>query len=320
MTKVGLVLGGGGVVGQAYHAGVLSALEHDVGWDPREADVIVGTSAGAIVGTLLRGGVAPSDLAAWTVKAPLAMQSDMLVQLFGEEMPHLAPMGLRHVLRPLHLPSQAMVRRALLRPWKFRPSAALLTLLAPGTIDVVEHLAPLREIEITGWPERDLWIPAVRRADGRRVVFGRPGSPAAPLHLAVAATSAVPGYFAPVHIDGRAYVDGGAHSSTNAAVLAGRGLDLVVVVSPMTGPSPPTGVNGLIRRHAARRLGREVRALRGAGLDVVVFEPGAGEVAAMGRDLLSHDPVNEVVQTAFIAAGAHAAKDEVRRLLPSRRQ
>ena len=308
------------MVGQAYHAGVLSALEHDLGWDARQAEIIVGTSAGAIVGTLLRSGVAASELAAWTVKAPLAMQGDMLVQLFGEEMPELAPLGLRHWIRPLHVPSQAMVRRALLRPWKFRPSAALLTLLAPGTVDIVEHLAPLREIEGAGWPERPLWITAVRRADGRRVVFGRPGSPPVSLHLAVAASCAVPGYFAPVHIDGRAYVDGGAHSSTNAAVLAGQGLDVVVIVSPMTGPSSPTDVGGLIRRHAARRLGREVRALRGAGTQVVVFEPGATEQAAMGRDLLSRNPVSAVVQAAFLAAGAHAASDAVRGILPSSQQ
>ena len=54
MTRVGLVLGGGGVVGQAYHAGVLAVLEHDFGFDARTADMIVGTSAGSITGTPLR--------------------------------------------------------------------------------------------------------------------------------------------------------------------------------------------------------------------------------------------------------------------------
>ena len=57
MTDVGLVLGAGGVVGQAYHAGVLSALYESSGWDPRSADIIVGSSAGSITGTMLRLGV-----------------------------------------------------------------------------------------------------------------------------------------------------------------------------------------------------------------------------------------------------------------------
>jgi len=68
-VRIGLVLGGGGVVGAAYHAGALTALEYDLGWDPRSADVIVGTSAGSVVGSLLRLGVAASDLAAHTVDA-----------------------------------------------------------------------------------------------------------------------------------------------------------------------------------------------------------------------------------------------------------
>ena len=67
--RVGLVLGGGGVVGIAYHAASLAAIEHDLGWDPRSADVIVGTSAGALVGALLRRGVPASDLAGVTVGA-----------------------------------------------------------------------------------------------------------------------------------------------------------------------------------------------------------------------------------------------------------
>src|SRR4051794_37190794 len=68
-TRVGLVLGGGGVAGMAFHAGVLWALHHDLDWDARDAVVIVGTSAGSIVGAVLRAGVAPEDLAAWATDA-----------------------------------------------------------------------------------------------------------------------------------------------------------------------------------------------------------------------------------------------------------
>ena len=112
----------------------------------------------------------------------------------------------------------------------------------------------LAEVEGQSWPERDLWICAVRRRDGRRVVFGRPGSPDAPLHLAIAASCAVPGYFAPVKIHDHTYIDGGAHSPTNAAILRERGLDLVVVVSPMSGPTGlPTDLYGVSRWHAGAR-------------------------------------------------------------------
>ena len=91
MTRIGLVLGAGGVVGQAYHAGVLAALEHDYGWDPRSAEVIVGTSAGSITGALLRSGVPASELAAWTVKSPLAPEGSVLREVFGSEHPKFEP-------------------------------------------------------------------------------------------------------------------------------------------------------------------------------------------------------------------------------------
>lgn len=317
MSSVGLVLGAGGVVGQAYHAGVLAALEHDCGWDPREADVVVGTSAGSITGTLLRVGVPASELAAWIVQAPLEAEGVVLRSLMGTEIPVFEPFRLLPMLRRLpDPPGWEMLQRAVIRPWTFRPMAAALALLAPGRLDIAEQLGMLREVEGRSWPERDLWICAVRRRDGRRVVFGQPDSPEAPLHLAIAASCAVPGYFAPVRIDDHVYVDGGAHSPTNAAVLRGRGLDLVIVVSPMSGPVRlPTDLYGLSRGHSARLVRREAGALRGSGTAVITFRPGPAELAAMGNDFMSRDRVDEIVQEAFLGAGAYAARPEIRELL-----
>jgi NTE family protein len=302
------------VVGQAYHAGVLAVLEHDFGFDARQAEIIVGTSAGSITGTLLRLGVKAEDLAAWTVKAPLSDQDDEILRQMSEAtIPELAPLRPLELLRrPLRLPGPHLVQRALAKPWRFRPLAAGMALIAPGRHDIAEQLAALRELEGPGWPDPDLWICAVRRRDGRRVVFGRPGAPEVPVHLAVAASCAVPGYFAPVEIRGSQYVDGGVHSPTNAAVLRGRGLDLVIVVSPMSGPAGwMPNVYAASRRHAARLLGHEVRALRRAGVRTVVFAPGAAEQRAMGNDMMSRRDLNGVIQQSFLAAGAYAATPEV---------
>jgi NTE family protein len=318
MTRIGLVLGGGGVVGQAYHSGVLAVLQHDFGFDARQADLVVGTSAGSITGTLLRLGVSPEDLAAWTVKAPLSSDDDVLAHLAGTDVPELAPLRPRDLLsRPAGLPSWHMVRRAVTRPWLFRPLAAGLALLAPGRHDIVAQLAALRELGTGTWP-RQLWITAVRRRDGRRVVFGRPGSPSAPLHLAVAASCSVPGYFAPVEIGGTSYVDGGVHSPTNAALLRGCGLDLAIVVSPMSGPPGlRPDVYAATRRYSARLLAREVRALERAGVRTVVFTPGEAEQRVMGNDMMARDRVDQVLQQSFFAAGARAAERDARELLRS---
>ncbi|SFO69160.1 NTE family protein [Geodermatophilus dictyosporus] len=317
MVRVGLVLGGGGVVGQAYHAGVLAVLQHDTGWDARTADVVVGTSAGSITGSLLRAGVSPEDLAAWTVKAPLSGDDDVLRTIAATDVPELAPFRpLDLFRRPMRLPGPPLVARALARPWRFRPLAAGMTLLAPGRHDIVSQLAALREVEGDTWPERDLWVTAVRRSDGRRVVFGRPGSPPAPLHLAVAASCAVPGYFTPVPIGRHTYVDGGVHSATNAAVLRGTGVDVVVVVAPMSGsPGWRQDFTAAMRRYSQRQLDREVRALQAAGLTTVVFTPGQAEQEVMGADMMARDRVHEVLQQSFLEAGVHAARPEVATVL-----
>ena len=317
MARVGLVLGGGGVVGQAYHSAVLAVLEHDFRFDARTVEVIVGTSAGSITGTLLRLGVKAEDLAAWTVKAPLSDEDEVLRHVAGTPVPELAPFNPLHVLRrPLGLPGRHMVQRALTRPWRFRPLAAGMALIAPGRHDIAEQLAALRELEGPGWPEPDLWICAVRRRDGRRIVFGRPGTPAVPVHLAVAASCAVPGYFAPVQIGGHHYVDGGVHSPTNAAILRGRGLDLVIVISPMSGPAGwLPDFYAASRRHSARLLKHEVKALQRTGVRTVVFAPGTVEQRAMGNDMMSRHFLNEVIQQSFLAAGAYAATPEVSDLI-----
>ena len=307
-------------MGQAYHSGVLAALEQDWHWDARTVDVIVGTSAGSITASLLRAGVPATELAAWTVRAPLSRQSRRLRRILGTEMPEFEPFRTAQLLRLPSLPGREMLARAVIRPWHFRPIAAALALLAPGRLDILDQLAALRDVERRAWPQRDLWICAVRRRDGRRIVFGRPGSPEVPLHLAIAASCAVPGYFTPVHIDGSTYVDGGAHSPTNAAILRARSLKLVIVVSPMSGPTPrmPTNLSEGIRWHAARMIRREVAALRASGAAVIVFRPGPEEQEVMGDDFMSRARVDKIVQGAFLAAGRHAAtRPDVRELLSS---
>ena len=110
--KVGLVLGAGGLVGLAHHAGTLAALENDLRWDPRSADVIVGSSAGSVIGTLLRSGISALDLAAWcasTSDDPLLAQ----VRQMEEELP---PFGVSGLFRRWSVPGASFWRQVLRNP------------------------------------------------------------------------------------------------------------------------------------------------------------------------------------------------------------
>jgi len=299
MGKIGLVLGAGGIVGQAYHAGVLAALAEETGWDPRTADVIVGSSAGSVTGAVLRLGGSAPDLAAFASDRALSPEGEALFGAFGPRERDFPPFDLSTIVRGWRAPSPRAALRALRRPWAVRPASATVTMLPAGRVDITAHTSVLdAHVDGSGWPD-GLRVCAVRRSDGRRVVIGRPGAPEASLGLAVAASCAIPGYFAPVRIGGHEYVDGGAHSPTNADVLVRDRLDLVVVLSPMSARGGRARTpDGLMRLAAHRALRREVAELRAAGTEVLCFEPQGRALSVMGVNAMDESRAGAVVDVA----------------------
>jgi NTE family protein len=308
------VLGGGGATGLAYHAGALTALELDLGWDVRSADVLVGTSAGAIVAVLLRAGVPPSDLAARSVGIePMTTPAAMTVGLVAP--PDLPAFSLRSLARPPRLPSLGLMAAVARRPWLFDPVSTAMALMADGMVDLQDEALGLVRGIGRDWPTRATWICAVRQHDLRRVVFGRSAALPRPVD-AVAASCAVPGYFSPVQIDGRRFVDGGVRSPTNADVLHREELDLVVVVSPMSSRAPGlAGVHAAARRYSAAKLGREVAALERSGIPTVVLEPGADVARLWGLDLMDSSRRREITGAAILDAGEQLRAPRIRTLL-----
>jgi NTE family protein len=172
-------------------------------------------------------------------------------------------------------------------------------LLPRGLVEIADRAQHLDALVGKRWPD-DLWICASRRDDGARVVFGRPGSPPAPLASAVLASCAIPAYFAPIRIGGIEYFDGGVYSPTNADVLRNSHLDLVIVISPMSANVGTVGgPDALIRWGAHRRLQREVSRLRAAGTKVVRFEPGRHSRSAMGVWAMAENRSEKVVRAAY---------------------
>lgn len=289
VPRIGIVLGAGGAVGHAFHAGVLAELAEATGWDPRDAEVVVGTSAGSVVGALLRAGVSAADLAARATGAPLSPEGARLAARAGgpASVPSRPPR--RGVGFPRMASPGTFVRAAfpLFRP--VRPGALFAAALPAGQVPTELVAAGLRSLLATGWPDRELWVCAVRLDTGRQVVFGREGAPGGvDVADAVAASCAIPAFFEPVEIGGARYVDGGAHSPTNADLLAGRGLDLVVVVSPMSvaGNRLRPSLDLPARRLARLYLGWEAARVRRADTPVLAFQPAAADLAVMGLNAM----------------------------------
>jgi NTE family protein len=336
MTRIGLVLGAGGIAGHAFHGATLDALAAVTGWAPDDAEVIVGTSAGSAVAALLRGGLSPADIARRAAGEPMSAAG---ARLATQPMGHPAAAaagggseslrggGTGRVLAAALAPSAPRrFLHAALEPWNVRVGTLAAAALPEGRVPTERVVEGMRRIYPDGaWPKRDLWICAVRLHDGRRVVFGRdPGSTAeASVTDAVAASCAIPAFFAPVRIGGVRHIDGGAWSPTNADVLGGRHLDLVLVVSPMSARRtiPITSVDGALRAAVRLQLTQEVLRVRRRGTPVLVIEPGDRELAAMGSSAQAMDPERApaIVRTVRETMRVRLSKPDMReRLRPLR--
>lgn len=251
---VTLLLGAGGPVGRAFHAGVLHALADVCGWDARRADAIIGTSAGAQVGALLRAG--------WD-------SNRLLLRATRET---AAPPRPR---RRRRWPSSPAYLRAIARrPWQARPGPLVAALLPEGDDDT--HFAEAFHRLFAGpWPHRPLWIPAVHADSGARVVFGRPDAPHIDVATAVRCSSAVPGVRPAVAVHDARYVNGGIHSPTHADLALetapAERRRTIVVLSPLSCFLP---MRWLLRWELAPAVRR--------GIDVLLFEPDRAVADVMG--------------------------------------
>jgi NTE family protein len=249
VTKA-LVLGGGGVAGIAWECGVVDGLR-GTGVDLGTADVLIGTSAGSVVGTLLGHG---SDL-----EAAVTGQA-------GSDGPDL------NVDMDAVMAAFAVMADESLDPREARRQVGELALATPAGPEERWVAAISRGLPVREWPERRLLITAVDTATGRFTVWDR-GS-GVPLDRAIASSCAVPCVAPPVTVDGSRYMDGGVRSGTNADLA--RGASAIVVLDPMAHLTP------------RGPLAAELEKATGAGGGkVAVIEPDSAAAAVFGVDVLS---------------------------------
>ena len=278
--RIGLVLGAGGVLGGAWLVGALRALATECKWDPTNADHFVGTSAGALVAALLASAISPS--------------SDLL---------HAATF---HALSPPRpLPGSLALVRAGLTGSTTRPLLATAGGLLPrGVISTTPIKEVVRRRAGERWPtRRKLWIVACDYQTGRRTVFGRADGEHVGLPSAVAASCAIPGFYQPERIGLREYVDGGLWSTSNLDLLAGRRLDLVICLNPMSAEWPahhwPAGTMVAHAQSAEhQRVLHEASLLEQTGTPVVLIEPTAADLSLMGSNLMRRRHSEEVIDLA----------------------
>jgi NTE family protein len=299
--KRAIVLGGGGVLGAAWMIGALAALEETYDWDPRDAEVVVGTSAGSVLAGLLGCGVGTETLVNHQrgIPAPGDPQID-----FNPDTASGGPLPPRP---RLGIGSASLLAAAVRHPRRL-PPLAILSGLAPhgrGQLDAVGALIDAARDGERWAPGQPTWVVTMDYDTGRRVAFGRAGAPTASLSEAVMASCAIPGWFAPVTIAGRRYVDGGTCSPTSLDLLAGQGLDEVVVLAPMVSfdydvPGTLVGrVERRFRRAMTKRVLHEAGKVRRYGTAVTILGPGREDLEAIGVNLMDPRRRTRVLDTSL---------------------
>ncbi len=232
--RLALALGGGGVIGGMYEVGAMAALEHRLG-GPSVFDVYVGCSAGSVVASLLANNVRASEIYR-------ILDQDLDDPLNFRRNAVFAPDSFRRAAGRFGRMVWAFGKNAMTAVRGSIPD-----MLARAERDLPAGFFALTALErfmrqafaarglsnsFTALP-RTLLIPAIDLDRAERVVFGREPLHDVPISEAIAASSAIPGFFEPYTIRGRDYVDGGVGFSGHADLAAEAGADLVLVVHPL---------------------------------------------------------------------------------------
>lgn len=285
-----LVLGAGGILGEAWMSAVLAGMDEGAGFDSRDCRSYVGTSAGSIVAASLAAGMAPADRLGDLPEQPdipdepggTGARIRALGMAAGIGSAAIAPLA--SVALSSAAAGGALIRRAAL--------AAI-----PRGKRSLAGIGSWIDDSGVGWDGR-LRIATVELETGRRVVFGVDDSPeGVSVGKAVEASCAVPGLFRPMRHGGRTYVDGGAWSLTNMDVADVKRRDRVLCLNPTgafwPGIAQPAGVIGPVSRGVART---ESLVLRGRGAKVRIVNPDEASAAAMGSNLMSSRNRDAVIE------------------------
>ncbi len=235
----GVALAGGGPLGAFFELGTLQALAEGIdGLDLCRLDAYAGVSSGSLLAAGLANGLTPLDMGRIIISEDsgdslanpgLFMQPAW--QEYGRRLARLPQLALNALLEYARSPLSHSLAEVL------DPLAAV---LPAGLLDNQPLEKFLRELYSRGGRTNDfrelackLFIVATDLNTGSAARFGEPGSDHVPISLAIQASTALPGLYPPVTIDGETYVDGALLRTMHASLVLDAGADLVFCINPL---------------------------------------------------------------------------------------
>ncbi|HVF31843.1 MAG TPA: patatin-like phospholipase family protein [Acidimicrobiales bacterium] len=277
MTRA-LVLSGGGPVGIAWQTGLAAGLAAK-GVDLREADFILGTSAGSAVGAQLALGREMATVLERYRQTPAAAASSSSsagLSAGRTSATAASPARMQELMRIMAesaasdgTPEEA---RALIGRFA----------LASETGPEEAFVAGFSHLADEPFPQ-GYACTAVDAETGAFQVWDAEAG--VPLDRAVASSCAVPGVFPPITIGGRRYIDGGMRSGTNADLAAGHATVLLVTLMGGARSSATAPTDARLQRYL-ERMSRERQVLLDAGASIETIAPDEASAAVIGANLM----------------------------------
>ncbi len=317
--RIALALAGGGPLGAAYEIGALCALEEAFdGVEFHRLQHYVGVSAGGFVAAALANGLRPRAVYAAFIdssgrEAEVFDPAWLMVPAYREfvrsaaRLPLLACTAAWHVARGR------------------QPLIHLLERLGPALPTGIfsNEQVHLRLERILSQPGRSndfrqlgtrLSLVATDLDSGEPIAFGAPGWDHVPISRAVQASSALPGLFPPVQIDGRSFVDGVLKKTMHASIALEQGVDLMLCINPLVPfQASPRGIPRLAQVGLPGVLSQALRSLIHSRLelrmkeyarsypdtDILLFEPQASDPVLYLANTFGYRQRRELAEHAY---------------------
>ena len=281
--KRALVLGCGAVAGAAWMIPALAQVREQLNWNPDDADIFIGTSVGAVLVSLMAGGISLDDL--------IASQEGQHQNIWNHDKdtgPWYPP-----------LPTFKFTARNLytkMRHAELNSLTGWAGLLPQGGFDMQPFIKLIDRVKNEkNWVDHDnCWLVAVDDQTGERKAFGRDKEEVKILDVsqAVCASYGVPGWCPPVAINNRTYIDGGVVSPCSADMLIDTDIDEIIMLVPMacSQPDKPFSwfkkIERSVRKGMTAIVDKEVALLEDAGKKVIRIEPTANDLKAIGYNMM----------------------------------
>ncbi|RMH15777.1 MAG: patatin family protein [Acidobacteria bacterium] len=326
-ARLGLALAGGAGGGAIYEIGALRALDEAiVGRELNDLDVYVGVSAGAFLTACLANGLS-TDQMCRAITKPEPGEHPFVPEMFFQ--PATAEIG-RRLARAPGLLGQALRGYLSGRERRLRDA---LTILGRSLPVALFRNEPIREYiaKIFSKPGRTddfrrlkshLCVVATDLESGEAACFGEPGLDHVPISKAVQASSALPGLYPPVEIDGRLYVDGILLKTMHASVPLAHGAELVFCINPIVPVDVRPGIQQnriargqIVERglpavlsqtlrtliHSRMELGVKAYDTRFPDADVVLIEPPRDDYENFFSNIFAFSSRRDVCERAYQA-------------------